>query len=141
MAERRRLNREAVGRSAKHKITTKTKKVNAETNRVLTEIIQFGYDAVKDAASELPRQRNGAARITKLRRTREIPARYTPEMQFKKFIKEAREGRVPRWPPTARAPPSEIKLADYECFLTEAREATFNIFDNEIDLGELDFNP
>jgi hypothetical protein len=34
---------------------------------------------------------NDAVRKTRQRRKTGIPSRYTPEMQFKKFIKEARE--------------------------------------------------
>jgi hypothetical protein len=102
MAELRRLRRVAVGRSTKHKITTKTK-------MVLTEILQFGYEVFVDAVYEQPQQSNGAVRKIRQRRKSGVPPRYNPELQFDKLLKEA-------------------------------KQATFNIFDNEIGFGDLDFD-
>jgi len=58
---------------------------------VLAEIFKFGYEVFEDAAIEHPCVSNGATRKIRQRRKAGIPARYTPEMQFDKFIKEAKK--------------------------------------------------
>jgi hypothetical protein len=83
-AELRKLRRAAIGRSTKHKTTSKTRKV-------LTEIQTYGYEVMVDAIEGERPSNNDAVRKTRQRRKTGLPSRYTPEMQFKKFIKEARE--------------------------------------------------
>ena len=87
------MRRAAVGRSARHKATRKIKEAVAGTNQAIAEILQFGYEVFSDTVEDYnqSQQTNGAARLTRLRRNRGTLPRYTPEMELKKFIKEARK--------------------------------------------------
>jgi hypothetical protein len=109
-AELKELKRAAIGRAAKDKITRKTK-------MVIAEILQFGYDTFLDTiedgqsqsagrkpsiptkkvdrvVTEVTRPPKGrkrcAVRLARMRRNRGVPERYTLEMQFNKFIEEAK---------------------------------------------------
>jgi hypothetical protein len=82
-AELKELKRAAIGRAAKHKITRKTK-------MVIAEILQFGYETFLDTIEDEQSQSAGAVRLARMRRNRGVPERYTPEMQFNKFIEEAK---------------------------------------------------
>jgi hypothetical protein len=74
----------------KIKAQVKKSKTTRKTRMVLAEIFKFGYEVVEDAAIEHPCVSNGATRKIRQRRKAGIPARYTPEMQFKKLLKEAK---------------------------------------------------
>jgi hypothetical protein len=99
---------------------------------VLTEIQTHGYEVFLDAVDEQPRQTNGAIRMIRLRRRSGAPARYTPEMQFTKFIKEAKEGRnISNLSP---APRQGIKQGDFENCMAELRAVDPGIFEMKLGL-------
>jgi hypothetical protein len=76
-----RRDRQAALKTVKAQV--RKSKTIRKTRMVLAEIFKFGYEVFEDAAIEHPCVSNGATRKIRQRRKAGIPARYTPETQFK----------------------------------------------------------
>jgi hypothetical protein len=114
-AEARKKKTADAGRAVRRRTTGKTR-------AAVEAIMQFGYEAVETMA-ECKAPVSGAARKATSRRKAGIGARYTPEMQLTKFIKEAR-----------RAPYStEFRAKRNKEFGRGARGAAFTIFEPDDD--------
>jgi hypothetical protein len=108
-----RRNRQAALKTVKAQV--RKSKTIRKTRMVLAEIFKFGYEVFEDAAIEHPCVSNGATRKIRQRRKAGIPARYTPETQFKKLLKEAKNAAFDIFEPEDRIIEYEIGSQFDDC--------------------------